>query len=480
MAWSSRLRSTFDNGRMWYGIDNSWIQGDPAAGTGNPVSIAVGEPLSIGFGQGQDNKPMTLLVRAADLNYTPPAGFSAIDATPWQAPALNVQSIQSKVSIQTPFLHDNTRPYWDPAASDQVFYEIYGLQRQKGWIFDQADTAGAPYATLISGFAWSSGKKYFEVEFPDAFGLGGSMTTGLVPTGFLPNAYIGSTADSYGLEGYGRYWNDGSFVTGVSLAGALNKRVGVIADLDAGKIWFVKDNVIYGADGGSPDPLTGTDPAFDDAAMIGESMRPAAAYGSNPGHHTVLILSSADFLFTKPTGYEGWGDPVTSMVEAKEVRVRTNIGQVRLESTYLPHIAGNFRLPKITMGYRIDNVRGSFRIPKIRMHAAVTISNTLNATFKLPKIRMQSQLDEVAMVRGNLRIPPINMSSYLQQSLMVSGSMRLGKITMNAQVTEGITLSGGMQIPKPLIRAKIAGGGSSEYLLTNKRRGSDWEPYVSS
>ncbi len=477
-ATTIQIALDLDNGRMWFGIDNSWFSGDPGAGTGSPLSITTGSAYAIAIRLHQDDKPYTLNARAEDQQYAPPIGFTAIDTSSGSAPALNVENIHLISRLGEVELHDGKRPYWDPAASDQVYLRIKGYQREKSFTFAD-EPAKPPYSTAISGYAHSRGKKYFEVGY-EAIGGISFAVIGVVPTGYVPNLYIGNTDNSFGYEAIGRYWNNDQQIAAPAHTTPAGFVLGCCVDFDAGKIWYIADDTVFGSLGGSPDPAAGSDPAFYSATFIQGADLRAAAQWQHSGYTSVLRLKSSEFLYTMPAGYEGWGDPVTSMVEPKEVRVRTNIGQVRLESTYLPHIVGNFIVPKITMGYRIDNVRGAFRIPRIRMQGKVSVSNTLTATFRLPRIKMTSRLDEVAMVRGNLRIPSLTMSSYLQQSLMVAGSMRLGNITMNAQVTERITLVGGMKIPKPVIRAKIAGGGSSEYLLTNKRRGSDWEPYVSS
>jgi len=180
--------------------------------------------------------------------------------------------------------------------------------------------------------ALSSGKGYFELLATDIVSsntwLGGVARpqaniasyvgdTGSLSWGFRSNAYtyFNGTATSYGST-----LADGNILQ-------------VAVDLDAGKIWFGKDNTWFN----SGDPVAGTNETF--SGVIGPLLPAFSPYGLDSA---TLHASSGDVAYSPPVGFSVW-DSLATEYTTTAVRVmlpssflRTNVqdgGPCRITGT---------------------------------------------------------------------------------------------------------------------------------------------------
>ena len=102
-----------DNGKLWFGRNNSWVDGDPSAGsspsyTGVTGQILLGVTLNntgtnsatVNYGQGGISGTTYDSASGGNFKYTPPAGFKALSTSNLPAPA-----------IVQPSLYFNTQLY---------------------------------------------------------------------------------------------------------------------------------------------------------------------------------------------------------------------------------------------------------------------------------------------------------------------------------------------------------------------------------
>jgi len=71
-------------GKVWFGVNGAWSNGDPAAGTGGIVYAIAGLFFGCGAFVHTTDGPQKITARfaAADQSYSAPAGFTAVDAPP--------------------------------------------------------------------------------------------------------------------------------------------------------------------------------------------------------------------------------------------------------------------------------------------------------------------------------------------------------------------------------------------------------------
>jgi len=144
----------------------------------------------------------------------------------------------------------------------------------------------------------SSGKLYFEFLIITAnsnyFLLGiGSQHANL-------NSHTGSDIYSYGYQGNTgeKFHNAGQ--TAYGSAYTQGDIIGVAVDLDAGKIWWSKNNV-WQATG---DPENGTNPAYTN--LYGYYFPMASCYTT--GNKARIFGRSEDLTYSPPNGFSPWYD----------------------------------------------------------------------------------------------------------------------------------------------------------------------------
>ena len=69
----------FGTRRLWVAINNTQVQGSPAAGTSPLVTYSSGLGTMYGAVSGNNSSIVTARFKAADFTYSPPAGFSAYE-----------------------------------------------------------------------------------------------------------------------------------------------------------------------------------------------------------------------------------------------------------------------------------------------------------------------------------------------------------------------------------------------------------------
>jgi hypothetical protein len=139
----------------------------------------------------------------------------------------------------------------------------------------------------------STGKYYFEV----LSGAGADSMTGVADSGASLSNYCGSGATSYGyyqLNG-NKYTNSG---TGFGSSYTSGDVIGVAVDLDAGKIWFAKNNTWQA----SGDPAAGTNEAY---SGLSGTKYPSQSHFNNAAVATGRF-KAADFSYSPPSGFSAW------------------------------------------------------------------------------------------------------------------------------------------------------------------------------
>ena len=161
------------------------------------------------------------------------------------------------------------------------------------------------YHNVFSTTSKSTGKWYFEVSCVAMAGGTAFAIVGLAPVGHATSgASVGSGADGYGYYAGGNKYNNATLTAfGSSYAGGVN--IGVAVDIDAGKIWFARNNTWQA----SGSPSTGANEAF--------SGIPAGSYkGGCSLYQTAGTADQFDSRFNgaqqvylPPAGFIPWGSP---------------------------------------------------------------------------------------------------------------------------------------------------------------------------
>ncbi len=149
----------------------------------------------------------------------------------------------------------------------------------------------------------NSGKSYFEIHVDTSVGSasGDYSIYGIASAALGLNAYVGSTAASYGYEhSTGVKYTNGSG-TALGAALAAGDVLGVAVDLDAGKMWFAKNNTWQG----SGNPGAGTNPAF--TGVSGTFYPAASLYKTATTQHVLTARFAPGILsYSPPSGFSAW------------------------------------------------------------------------------------------------------------------------------------------------------------------------------
>lgn len=154
---------------------------------------------------------------------------------------------------------------------------------------DRTATATAASQAVRAATSKSTGKWYFEITVNTAAIFG---CTGIAQVGSSLSNYIGSAASSYGVATAFTYNSGGS--TSTSTAVTNGSVVGVMLDLDNGKLWFAVNNSFTKS---GANPAAGTNP---DYSGLSGTFYPA----SSPGNASHTINST--LIYAPPAGFSVW------------------------------------------------------------------------------------------------------------------------------------------------------------------------------
>lgn len=198
------------------------------------------------------------------------------------------------------------------------------------------DPFGSYSKPVIGGSVRSSGKLYFEIQFPAATYR--QFKIGLCNGSMGPNDTVGATENSWVFDisagrvqhnhALGTLLVDG-LPTDAVLAGAGNPVYKenahpvtvlginhgtfwacVAADLDTGKVWVALNGVWSG------DPERGTFAEFNTAALSGVNLSIICAiHSSGSANPFLLNVLQEEFRWRVPRGFKPWGDPDRSRVK---------------------------------------------------------------------------------------------------------------------------------------------------------------------
>ena len=172
---------------------------------------------------------------------------------------------------------------------------------------DNESTAGTTYEGTFATLGRSSGKYYFEVVANHSSSYSGYQQIGVQDGTIGLNDSLGGAAGGWGYRSLqGRLYNNGSYVipSNYPVQFTTNEVVGIAIDLDAGKLWWSLNGVWLYKTGSfpSPDPATGTDPAY---SNLSGTIYPAICLRQVDNNFTG-IFKLADFNYTPPTGFSAW------------------------------------------------------------------------------------------------------------------------------------------------------------------------------
>lgn len=149
----------------------------------------------------------------------------------------------------------------------------------------------------------SSGKWYFEVRLDDVPTSPNNVCVGVAQDGTPLNIAVGNNTGQWSYVDNGMKFSGG---IGSSFGGAYNYDgavIGVAVDLDAGRIWWASDNVWQGP--GSPNPATGTSPAYSD---LSGTVKPAVSAFFRNITRLTGAFTAAHLTYSPPAGFTPWND----------------------------------------------------------------------------------------------------------------------------------------------------------------------------
>ena len=144
----------------------------------------------------------------------------------------------------------------------------------------------------------SAGKWYFECKIFVA--ASDSNNIGIMAAAHGLDVFCGSASTGWAYEGITGNKVNNNTSAAFGDAFTLNDIIGVAVDLDAGKIWFAKNNT-YQASG---DPAAGTNEAY---SGISGTLYPACSPYTAKNAITINSLLS-ECVYTPPTGFDYWSD----------------------------------------------------------------------------------------------------------------------------------------------------------------------------
>ncbi|KAB2850822.1 MAG: hypothetical protein F9K44_03635, partial [Hyphomicrobiaceae bacterium] len=170
-----------------------------------------------------------------------------------------------------------------------------------------AVSVGAGFNLVLGTVGRTSGKHYFEIEVvaysttPNYFVNG----VGTTPPGAYDGTYVGQYGSSAGQQLDGQQRVNG-LVAGANTFIQLESLpfvLGVAVDMDAGKLWFSKNNNFDPQSNGA-NPATGVNPFA--TFTPGLLLYPAASMYANTPTNKVRIRTGASLAYAPPSGFSTW------------------------------------------------------------------------------------------------------------------------------------------------------------------------------
>jgi hypothetical protein len=151
----------------------------------------------------------------------------------------------------------------------------------------------------------TSGKKYYELIWAGA-GTGNQTYLGIADSGgsFLNTNRIGTLSNSFAFNSGGFiFTNSSSSFAGSVPTYTTGDTIAIAVDLDAGNIWFAKNNVwINDSSGNAGNPSTGAYPRITGIASV--TYYPAIS--PEETHDFTAHFSTSSFTYSPPTGFSPW------------------------------------------------------------------------------------------------------------------------------------------------------------------------------
>lgn len=271
-----------DNGNMWYSVNGSWVDGDPALDTDPTASSITTSNNSMFFFASIDRPGVAgegtaqFKTREDEFEYSVPSGFE-----PWGA----VNEF------------GNANGFSDLTSKDDL--EIIGnIAKNKLNINGQISVAR-------SRVGHNSGKRYVEFVISKT---AGSTFVGISSIYHFYNYSLGtttiSTGNSVGLQNNGQVVYDNSVLDTYSIPDITDKIIGMAVDMDEGKIFFSIDGVWQGG----ANPVAGVNPAAEEAFLAQDVLYPSVSR-DNPQTICELRDTAGTITYQPPRGYTIWNEP---------------------------------------------------------------------------------------------------------------------------------------------------------------------------
>lgn len=219
-----------------------------------------------------------------------------------------------------------------------------------------------------ASYARSTGKYYFEVAM-----TGNGLTVGLCDQARVSSSQqLGFVSGSADLHAWGfelvnsfkvKAHNGTSVNLGAATTPAAGEVVGVAIDFEAQKIWFAYQNTWVE----SGNPATGANPSYSGAHIYGQLF--PAHTSANSGSTAVIAARTADFLYSRPSGFLPWDEEVNR--------------SAYLHNVALPVTKGSISVPEIGITGKTVTASKGLLAPRISVtlsgHQLAASSNVLTS-----------------------------------------------------------------------------------------------------
>lgn len=290
LAWDASA------GKLWLGLNGSWISGDPAAGTSSSFSSVTGTlfpAVSV-----HTNAQATANFGATAFGYTPPSGFTAWGGSSTVSGDITATETQDTTSIKG----------GKPVTTTWNAYNKNGTATLSNGDLTVTDNGIAGHGKVKATTYKTSGKWYFEA-YVDNQSVSPAPTQGFGLADETWNArdtsepYLGQ--DTHGWSYYfysGIYRTNGGTVALDTGAVSTGNYVMLAVDIDAGKLWFGKN----GTWANSGNPVTGSNAT---GTFTANTVMYPAWSETNNGSSITANFGNTAFQYGTPTGFEPWTEP---------------------------------------------------------------------------------------------------------------------------------------------------------------------------
>ncbi|TCR67890.1 hypothetical protein [Rhizobium sp. BK376] len=168
-----------------------------------------------------------------------------------------------------------------------------------------ATSTNASYAAVLGSNSQSSGKFYFEFQNVRITDSNSGIGLGTAGTNFA--SYLGSNAQSVGLEPNGGVWFNGHQI-GTASAVPVGATVSIALDVTNKLIWFQTNSGLWN-NSSAANPATGVG-GFSVSGIGSSVLYPAAIWREALGT-TQIAMTSASWISVAPSGFGPWAPPST-------------------------------------------------------------------------------------------------------------------------------------------------------------------------